>query len=486
MLNRFSIDSSILNFSSIAPMTTCALFAIIILCISMTKKDLEPKFYAVISLLGLVISIGFMLGYDGAIRGIFDMVLIDGISYISNVLIFIVSAIFVLYSMDDERFDEYKKAEFYSLFLFMVAGFGFMVASDSLVLIIVSLELSSLILYTLIAMRNTTNALSAAIKYFIMGAVGTSFFIFGAAILYLVSGSLEIDNMARNLANTDVRLGVTMCTGVVFMVVALGFKISAVPFHTWLGDVYAHSNSNLSAYISIVPKIAAFVVALRLFNTLLVIDVYMIKVILYAVAILTMSVANIAALIKKDLKKMLAYSSISHAGFILVAVLVGTIQASMGMFLYWAMFCVANLGAFGVILAFDKKDGEAITTDKLNGLISIDPKLAFVMSVFMFSLAGIPPLSVFWGKLVLLSSAVSVGYYTLAVIMAINSAIAMYYYLRVVVVMLLSKEISSAKFELNLTFKWILGICALFCVLSPLIVKFIVPKIYGLLLFSGF
>lgn len=484
MLNRLNIDSSMLNLASISPMVTCAIFAILILSISMVKKDLEAKFYAVLTLLGLVINIGLMFGYSGAIRGVFDMILVDGISYISNLLISVVSAVFVLYTMDDERFEEYKKPEFYSLFLFMVTGFGFMMASDSLVLIIVSLELSSLALYALIALRNTKDALSAAIKYFVMGAVGSGFFIFGAAIFYLVTGSFEIDNIGRVLATGDEKGSIAI--GVVMMMVALGFKISAVPFHTWLGDVYSYSNSNLSAYISIVPKIAAFVVALRLFNTLLIVDIEIVTITLFIISVATMTIANIAALAQKDIKRMLAYSSISHSGFILVAVLVGSIQASMGMFLYWVMFCVANLGAFGVILAYDTKDAQVINIEKFSSLININPALALAMSVFMFSLAGIPPLSVFWGKMVLLSSAVSSSYYTLAIIMALNSAIAMYYYLRVVVVMLLSKDKSEAKFELNSTLKWLLGICALLCLASPLLVKFIVPKIYALLLFSGF
>ncbi|QKF64008.1 NADH-quinone oxidoreductase subunit NuoN [Campylobacter corcagiensis] len=484
MLNRLNMDFSMLNLASIAPMATCAVFGILILSVSMIKKDLEAKFYAVLALLGLIVNIGLMLGYGGAIRGLFDMVLIDGISYISNLLISIVSAVFVLYTIDDERFEEYKKAEFYSLFLFMVAGFGFMVSSDSLVLIIVALELSSISLYTLIALRNTKDALSAAIKYFVMGTVGSGFFIFGAAIFYLVTGSFEIDNIGRALISNN--QGVTLTVGVVMIMVALGFKISAVPFHTWLGDVYSYSNSNLSAYISIVPKIAAFIVVLRLFNTLLVVDIKVVMVILFIISVTTMSIANIAALVQKDIKRMLAYSSISHAGFILVAVLVGSIQASMGMFLYWIMFCVANLGAFGVVLAYETKEADTINIEKLSSLISINPKLALAMSVFMFSLAGIPPFSVFWGKMILLSSAVSSSYYTLAVIMAINSAVAMYYYLRVIVVMLLSRYKSEAKFELNTILKWLIGICALLCILSPLLVKFIVPKIYALLLFSGF
>ncbi|NLY03317.1 MAG: NADH-quinone oxidoreductase subunit NuoN [Campylobacter sp.] len=487
MLNKLTIDINLLNLASISPAVSCIIFAVILLCISMVKKELEPKFYAVVTLLALIVSLGLMFGYKGPIRGFFDMVLVDGISHITNVIITLVSAIFVLYTLSCDKFDDFKRPEFYVLFLFMISGFGLMTSSDSLVLIIVALELSSLCLYTLIAMRNTVNATSAAIKYFVMGAVGSACFVLGAALIYLVSGSLEIGSIVRNLALSEVKYGVTMSVGIVLIIVALGFKIALAPFHTWLGDIYSGATSSLAAYVSIVPKLAAFAVALRLFNALIVIDVFFIEITLYIVAVATMSIANVAALVQDNVKRMLAYSSISHAGFLLTAILIGSSQATMGMFLYWIMFCIANLGAFGVLLAYENKDGRAINFSNFKGLINKNSALALSMSVFMFSLAGIPPLSVFWGKMVLLSSAVNSGLVILAVIMALNSAIAMYYYLRLVVTMLLSDEDdNTTTYSLNLTLKWVIYISAVVCLVSPFIVKFAVPKIYALILFSGF
>ena len=479
MFGKIVFDINALNLLSIAPMTLLVCFGLFILCVGMIKDDVSNKFYVTITALALVLNSALVAGYSGALRGFFGLILMDGITVLAMILIALVSLVFILFLLDDEQ-----KYEYYTLFLFMVAGYQFMVSSDNLILIIVALELSSLILYTLIAMRNTKFAVEAAIKYFVMGALATGFLIFGAGLLYLASGSVEIYKIALTL--NEIKGTSLLNAAAVFLVVAFGFKISLVPFHTWLADVYEGSTAPLAGFISIVPKLAVFVAMLRLFSILL--GTEFLDAALYILVVVTMTVANVAALVQRDVKRMLAFSSISHSGFILAAIFINSTSGTVSLFIYWVMFAFANLGAFGMLWALGEKSKckrYEYPFERFKGLAKSNLTLALAMGLFMFSLAGIPPFSVFWGKLGVLSSAISSGYVVLAVVMAINSAIAVYYYLKVVVYMFLY-EGENELVEVSLSYKWILGVCFTLCLLAPFVLKFIYGRVYDMVIFSGF
>jgi NADH-quinone oxidoreductase subunit N len=257
---------------------------------------------------------------------------------------------------------------------------------------------------------------------------------------------------------------------VVFLLAAIGFKVSMVPFHTWTPDVYEGSSAALAGYMSIVPKIAGFIVAMRLFEFLVHSGVVWLQVILYIGVVVTMTASNIWALVQNDVKRMLAYSSISHAGFVMAAILIGTTQANSGLFLYWALFSFTNLGAFSMLWVNRQKHLVAGQSsdhpyEKFSGLMKTMPMAAVVMALFMLSLAGVPPFALFWGKLYLIGSAVSGGYTVLALIMALNSAIAAYYYLKLIVFMFMKEPITEYGSEYlvnaSLSLKTIIGIAAI-------------------------
>jgi len=436
MLDPISIDVAGLNLPSLIPVSIIVLGALAILIIDLVRDNLSKSFYVMISELFILLALASVIGYGGGERGFFDVMLMDGISILGQIIILVASALFIPLALSSSRFHEYSFPEFFALFLFMIAGFQFMVATDNLILIFVGVETASLALYTLIAMHNRSRSFEAAIKYFTMGALAAGFFVFGSLILY---ASVEIHKIEEVLIarNFEPIWGVLL--GVLFMIAALGFKLSMVPFQTWVPDVYEGSSAALAGYMSIVPKIAGFVVAMRLFEFLVHADVIWVQNILWIIAVVTMTATNIMALVQEGVKRMLAYSSISHAGFAMSAILIGTTQANSALFLYWVLFIFTNLGAFTMLWVSRHKGNKTWGNtrfdhpyEKFAGMVKFMPMNAVIMGVFMFSLAGMPPFSLFWGKLYLMSSAVNAGFISLAVIMAINSAISVYYYLKLV------------------------------------------------------
>lgn len=596
------MQDSLLNLASIAPMAVLGGFALLMLAVSLFARALSYKFYAVITILALALGFGLVFGYNSGIRGLFNVMLVDGIATLSMLIMLAGSIFFIWLSLGARSAHEYHTAEFFALFLFMIVGYEFMVASENLMMIFVGLETGSLALYTLIALHNRARSIEAALKYFIMGAMGSGFFAFGAAMFFLSTGSVEISHIAQIAKSSNLQTSVLLFVACSFMIVSVGFKLSLIPFHTWTPDVYEGASSAMAGFMSVVPKIAGFVVAIRLFEALERIGVQWLDVVLYAAAVTTMSLANLMALVQRDVKRMLAFSSVSHAGFVLCAIVIGSTQANAALFTYWILYAVANLGAFAFIWCvrqrrargfgsgpevgaaglkfcyensasnglnfktepararddglnfkaeadernfklgdeankgnfkterFEKKfkfdgggRGEGIKIDrdaqarsrtdrpsaeicaqsskfaarfehpfeKFDGLIRTHPLFALCAAIFMLSLAGIPPFSVFWGKMYLLSAAVNSGYFALAVIMAVNSALALYYYLRLIVRMFLHEPREDAELDgslgtVSVQIKFAVVLASAACVLAPFLVKFLTGAVNNFVFLSGY
>ncbi|MBN2870566.1 MAG: NADH-quinone oxidoreductase subunit NuoN [Campylobacterales bacterium] len=486
MLEPVNVSLASLNLATLAPMLIAIVGALSILVIDMVKEGLHKSLYVMVALLFLLLDLGALVDFggvflkNGTVLGFFDVMLMDGIAILSQIIIVAGSMLFIPLALTSKRFHEYNYPEYFALFLFMIAGFQFMVATDNLILIFVGLETASLALYTLIALHNRSKSFEAAVKYFTMGALAAGFYAFGAMILYAISGSVEINQIATVLAADHYSNIGYVLIAVSFMIAAFGFKLSMVPFHTWTPDVYEGSSAALAGYMSIVPKIAGFVVAMRLFEFLVHSGVVWLQVILYIGVVVTMTAANIWALVQTDVKRMLAYSSISHAGFVMAAILIGTTQANTGLFLYWALFSFTNLGAFTMLWVNRQKNllpGQSSDHpyEKFSGLVKTMPMAALMMGLFMLSLAGIPPFGLFWGKMYMIGSAVSAGYTVLALIMALNSAIAGYYYLKLIVFMFMKEPmVGYDRFYLmnaSLSLKTIIGIAAVGTIFAVLAVN---------------
>jgi len=468
MLEPINVSLESLNLITLAPMLIAIAGGLIILILDLLNEKLDKSLYVMLTVLILFIDFGSVLGLNIDERGFFNVMLIDGISIISQLMLIGASMVFIPLALTSKRFHEYSYPEFFALFLFMVAGFQFMVTTDNLILIFVGIETASLALYTLIALHNRENSYEAAVKYFTMGALAAAFFAMGSAVVYGLTGSIELYKVAEVMATriNETGLMIAIFGSSVLLLVAFAFKLSLFPFHTWAPDVYEGASAPLAGYMSVVPKIAAFVVSMRIFGMYIDLGVEWVRWTILILAVLTMTLANIMALVQEDVKRMLAYSSISHAGFIMAALGLNTVDGDTSIFLYYALFMFTNLGAFTMLwISRHKKRRFNARYDhpyeKFAGLIKIMPMGAVVMGLFMLSLAGVPPFSVFWGKIYVMQAAVNAGYIWLAIVMGLNSAIAAYYYLKLIVYMFLKepvKDVDTVYYNISKPLMAIIGL----------------------------
>ncbi|MBT8344077.1 MAG: NADH-quinone oxidoreductase subunit NuoN [Sulfurovum sp.] len=496
MLEPINVSLESLNLITLAPMLIAIAGGLIIIILDLLNGKLHKSLYVMLTILVLFVDFGSVLGLNVNERGFFDVMLIDGISIISQLMIIAGSMIFIPLALTSKRFHEYSYPEFFALFLFMIAGFQFMVATDNLILIFVGLETASLSLYTLIALHNRANSYEAAVKYFTMGALAAAFFAMGSAVIYALTGSVELYKVAEVMATrlNEAGLMIAIFGSSVLLLVAFAFKLSLFPFHTWAPDVYEGASAPLAGYMSVVPKIAAFVVSIRLFGMYIDLGIEWVRWTILGIAVITMTLANIMALVQDDVKRMLAYSSISHAGFIMAALALDTTEGNTAIFLYYALFMFTNLGAFAMLwISRNKKRrfdaGHDHPYEKFAGLIQIMPMGAVVMGLFMFSLAGVPPFSVFWGKIYVMQAAVNAGYIWLAIVMGLNSAIAAYYYLKLVVYMFLKdpvKDVDVVYYNISKPLTVIIGLATVATVAAIFYVQPLVSYLYYMISASGY
>ncbi|WP_456431820.1 proton-conducting transporter transmembrane domain-containing protein, partial [Nitratifractor sp.] len=257
MLQPISVSLAKLNLITLSPMLVVVGGALLILLIDLLKKDLDKSLYVMLSVLVLFVDFGATLSLGINERGFFDVMLEDGISILAQLTILIASMLFIPLALTSKRFHEYSYPEFFALFLFMIAGFQFMVATDNLIMIFIGLETASLALYTLIAMHNTPGSHEAAIKYFTMGAMAAGFFVMGAAVIYGLTGSVELYDVAKvfEARMSEPGFAIPLIGGALLLMVAIGFKVSLIPFHLWTPDVYEGASAPMAGYMSIVPKI---------------------------------------------------------------------------------------------------------------------------------------------------------------------------------------------------------------------------------------
>jgi len=496
MLEPINISMESLNLMTLAPMLVAVAGGLTILILDLISSKLHKSLYVMLTLLILFVDFGAVLGLNVNERGFFDVMLIDGVSIVSQLLIIAASMLFTPLALTSKRFHEYSYPEFFALFLFMVAGLQFMAASDNLILIFVGLETSSLALYTLIALHNRANSFEAAVKYFTMGALAAAFYAMGSAILYGLTGSVELYKVAEVLALrlNEADIMIAVFGGAIMLLVSFAFKLSLYPFHSWAPDVYEGSSASLAGYMSVVPKVAAMVVTVRVLGMYIDLGVEWVRDIVLALAVITMTLSNIMALVQEDVKRMLAYSSISHAGFIMAAIGLDTTEGTTAIFLYYTLFLFTNLGAFSMLWVSRHKvkkysDRYDHPYEKFAGLIHIMPMGAVIMALFMLSLAGVPPFSVFWGKIYVMQAAVNSGYIWLALVMGINSAISAYYYLKLVVYMFLkepTKDTNTVYYNLSKPLMAVIGLATVATITAVMYVQPLISYIYYMVSASGY
>jgi NADH-quinone oxidoreductase subunit N len=319
--------------------------------------------------------------------------------------------------------------------LFAVLGMMIMVSAHNLLVIYMGLELLSLCLYAMVAFnRDSVASSEAAMKYFVLGAVASGMLLYGMSMLYGMSGSLDLAAIAQSIESGPDSSPV-MLFGMVFIIAGLAFKFGAVPFHMWVPDVYQGAPTSVTLFIGSAPKLAAFAMAIRLLvETLGGLHADW-QQILSVLAILSMGLGNVIAIAQTNIKRMLAYSTISHVGFILLGLIAGNAAGYSSAMFYTVTYALTAIGSFGMIILLSRHGFEAEELDDFKGLNKTHPWFAFVMLLLMFSLAGVPPMVGFYAKLLVLKAVIDVGMVWLALIAVFFSVIGAFYYLRVIKLM---------------------------------------------------
>jgi NADH-quinone oxidoreductase subunit N len=366
--------------------------------------------------------------------GFGDMVLCDNFGIMFKLIFVVTSIITILLAQDYLKMRGLDLPEFYALMLLSTCGMMAMANTADLVVMLIGLEVMSVPLYVMAGFdHRSLRSNEAGIKYFMMGAFASAFLLMGIAFIY---GAAETTNLRRIVTDFSYLLyhretAVYMISGTVLVLVGFGFKIAAVPFHSWVPDVYQGAPTPVTAFFSVAPKAAGFAVMLRIF-------VFGfsgfgdLANVFWIMAVLTMTVGNVLALRQNNIKRMLAYSSISHAGYVLVALAVGGADAVASAIFYLSAYAFFNLGAFAVVTLLESGSGRKADYVELTGMSKVHPYLTAVLALFMFALAGFPPTAGFFGKFYLFSAAVRSGLIWLAVIGVLNSFISVYFYLRVI------------------------------------------------------
>src|SRR5580700_6119074 len=380
------------------------------------------------SLTALVATL-FQSQYPGL--GFWNMVRVDSFSVFFHFLVAAIAAVVILTSYEYMAVQRIRAGEYYALILFGAVGMALMSSAVELVLIFIALEISSISSYVLAGFRRqAASSAESSLKYFLLGSFATAFFLYGVALMFGATGSTNIDQISGTLGAGPIPL--LAFVAVALMFVGLGFKVAAAPFHIWTPDVYEGAPAPIVGFMSTAPKAAAFAVLLRV---VFVINVHAIFWVIWVSAALSMTLGNVGALVQNNVKRLLAYSSIAHAGYLLMAfAATPAIGTSAAMF-YLAAYAAMNLGAFAVVSHFANAGERYVTLEDYEGLGRSSPLLAATLTIFLLSLIGIPMTGGFLAKFYVFSASIQANLIWLTIVGVLNSGVGAYYYLRIIVMM---------------------------------------------------
>ena len=426
------------DFRTIGPEIVLAVFGLLILLLGVFLGLRQRKYSGYVALVGTVLAFVPLFPLIGSrSEGFFGMVVADPFAIFFKALFLLVAFFTVLISLDYTEREGVAFGEYYVLVLFASVGMMLMAAGANLIVIFLGLEIMSISIYVLVGItRDDPRSVEAAFKYFLLGAFASAFLLYGMALTYASTGSLRLATIREVLSEQAFLTSAPiMILGFSLLVIGFAFKIALVPFHMWTPDAYEGAPTSITAFMATGVKAAAFAALLRVFlSALPQLERHWTEV-MWGLAVLTMSVGNLIALKQDNIKRMLAYSSIAHAGYILVGFVAGNELGRAGMLFYLFAYALMNIGAFTVVILLGRKGEENTLISDYAGIGFRFPLLGAAMSIFLFSLAGVPPTAGFMAKVYVFSAAVKAGYYWLVVIAVLNSAVAAYYYLRVMVYM---------------------------------------------------
>ena len=429
-----SVDVSI-----ILPIVILVVTALAVLLLDAFSDDTQHSANAVTALLGVLLAALFsalQAGHSGVTLA--GMAVLDGFGLAMELLLLGIAALSILFSISYLPQQNLNRGEYYVLMLFVTAGGMVMATSNDLITIFLGLELLSLSLYVLSAFnRARATSAEAGMKYLLLGGFASAFLLYGIALTFGATGTTNLSAIAQFFAQNKIAGNPLPLIGLGLLLVGFGFKIAAAPFHAWVPDVYEGAPTSVTAFMSSAAKVAGFAALIRVLfvafpSADLRVDWSGAVAIL---AVLTMTIGNVAALLQNNIKRLLAYSGIAHAGYVLLAVVAGTQHGVQAALFYLVAYSLMNLGAWMVVLALARTGEERLNVTDFAGLSARQPLLAAAMTLFLLSLAGIPPTAGLMGKWLIFSAIVEQNLVALAIIGVLNSALSLAYYLRVISVM---------------------------------------------------
>ncbi|WP_206378288.1 NADH-quinone oxidoreductase subunit NuoN [Sneathiella limimaris] len=413
-----------------------AIAAMALLMIGVFKKEnaLQPVSWLSVAVL-IIAGILVLLGEEGTRTSFSDLYRVDTFGVFMKILALGCSAVAIIMSMDFIKREKINRFEFPVLIVIASLGMMVMISAHDLMSLYLGIELMSLSLYVTAAIRrDSTRATEAGLKYFVLGALSSGMLLYGCSLIYGFTGTTNFDLIA-NAISAEETVGLGLLVGIVFLIAGLAFKVSAVPFHMWTPDVYEGVPTPVTAFFAAAPKIAGMALFIRAFIMPFGDMVDQWQQIIVFVSIASMILGAFAAINQKNIKRLMAYSSIGHIGYALVGLAAGSEAGVRGVLIYMTIYVIMNIGTFAIILSMRQKEGMVEDISELAGLGKSNPFMAFVLMVFMFSLAGIPPLAGFFGKFYVFVAAIDAGLYPLAIIGLVTSVVGAFYYIRIVKIM---------------------------------------------------
>jgi NADH-quinone oxidoreductase subunit N len=429
------------EFAALTPIITLTLAAVGVLLAEAFRprgERMPMELLALIGFAGALVSSVFLWDHNALS---FNVIRADNFALFFNVVICIVGILTVLLSAGAAERDDIPLGEYYTLMLFSAAGMMMMAGAVDLLVMFIALEIMSLAVYVLTGIRRPKVAgAEAAFKYFLLGAFSSAFFLYGIAFAFGVAGTTDLARLGAEIADAAQEPTVLMLLAMTLLLVGFGFKVSLVPFHMWTPDAYQGAPLLVTGFMSTGVKAAAFAAFVRVFlSAFEPMQAYWIPV-LSVIALLTMILGTVVGVMQTSVKRMLAYSSIAHAGYILVGIIAANDVGKASILFYVLAYAVTNLGAFGVMAALSTSEREFDDIREFNGLWHARPGMAALMSVFLLSLGGFPPMAGFIAKWYVFGAAVQTGHYWLAIVGVLSSVVAVFYYLRIVIAMYMTEE----------------------------------------------
>ncbi|MGO9039215.1 MAG: NADH-quinone oxidoreductase subunit NuoN [Steroidobacteraceae bacterium] len=436
-MNGFNVADYNAGLIYAAPEIFLALAACGILTLDLFLSDAQRRWTGVLAVVSLCVTamLAAWQPVSGKITALGGLYELDRMAQVLKVVTLLTVSVVFVYSTDYLKRRAILKGEYYVLGLFATLGAMVLISAGSLITLFLGLELLSLCLYAMVAFdRDSVVAAESAIKYFVLGSMASGTLLYGMSIVYGVTGNLELASIAAAV-HGGLPANVGLVFGIAFLIVGLGFKLGAVPFHMWIPDVYEGSPTCVTVFIGTASKLAAFALIMRVLPEALAASQPDWSQMLVVLAVLSMAIGNIVAIAQTNIKRMLAYSTISHVGYVLLGILSGTAQGYQAAMFYMISYVIVASGAFGMILLLARQGFEADKLVDYKGLNARSPWFAGMMAILMFSLAGVPPFVGFWAKLGVVQAVLGVNYLWLAVVAVLFSVVGAFFYLRIVKLM---------------------------------------------------